>query len=84
MRLNGILIKMFTKILIELYKNMVEIYEILGIFCRNKFQDEESLEKIPYKCWRNFRETSEKSWPNLKNNEKILKNVKIFYEQENL
>ncbi len=46
MRLSGILIKMFTKILRE-NENILKKNDISGIFCRNKFQDEENLKKIP-------------------------------------
>ncbi len=47
MRLNGISIKMFTKILFKI--PIFKKYEISGIFCKNKFQYEENLEKIPCK-----------------------------------
>ncbi len=68
MRLNRI----FTQILLELWKYF-EKNEILGIFCRNKFQDNENLERTAGKRWRNFRVTLEKFWLNLKNREEILK-----------
>ncbi len=43
-----------------LWKYFEKNEEICGTFCRNKFQDGKSFEKIPCKCWRNYKVTTEK------------------------
>ncbi len=73
MRVKGISTNMFIKILIELWKYFEKIWRKFDIFCRNKFQDEENLQKISRKSWRNFRVTLENSRLNLNNYEEILK-----------
>ncbi len=51
MRVSGISIKMFTKILLELWKYFEKVWGDFGILCRNSFQ--EHVEKDFCKRWKN-------------------------------
>ncbi len=76
MRVSGIsiTINIFIKNLLELWKYLEKYGENLDIeFCRNKFQNEENLKKIPCQSWRHFGVTSANFTLNLKNYEEILK-----------
>ncbi len=68
--------KHFFRILKILFRKKHE--ETSSTFYRNTFQDEENLEKIPCKCWRNLKMTLENFWLILKIMKKYLRNVKIL------